>query len=775
MSKLTVSSFKTSPGVQNWKGPVVYLQLFYTGGVNGQSFSFSTGEVWSPSYDDFYREIECQLDGNVITVPTFELDTTTDIIGQPGVYLSMRIQQASHRRSNEPDIRLADRWQVPAVLQGLTVVTFEMLRQFNNPVRNYIQDTSQVARSQVAQMISDAVNVGNPATTTAIGRLKTSITPPDPASPTAYVVGDPNVVLTADSRIDLITPKLCGALGDGTGATITTADVAAHATGTRYPWRGSYTVGVDTKDYVGLQEAVYQAFGGPLDDGTDTGIHKTAKAYLNKPLFISNGKYVINKAVQLKGLVGWHIYGAGRFATWVVQTTANTSCFNFDGVAYGKLEGIEFSSTQSSNVALVEMDWTGAITTLKPQQMTIADIEFAGSNQVAYGFRLAKSGGGAQGDTINFDNCKWESFTTAGYATGTGAFNAMNVQFHGGNILGCPLYGIYVSGGNVHVYSMNFENNIGAGQDPNGYDIYITGNANHGATVIGCRSESLRYLYTDAGLQVLYLGNHAAVGGTNAPAQWSPGATWTVGQRVYSTTVGKSDGRMWKATAVAGASGGTEPTWTGSSVTDGGVTWAPEEYDAVVVSGGTLESNIWSFGRLAIGDATNKAPIAIRDNTFSRTDWLKDSSKTPSLVGLVVTNNFVRLGYAGPNTSAQVVPYSLSNVASGPGTTHASASNISALFNNTPLVWLGGNGGGIYYGDVGFTRGAGSHTAVAGNTVQAIGGLTLASFTFAQVNAAAPTNGTLVYVSDGTPGSNPLTGGGTGCLAIRQNGAWKGL
>lgn len=55
----------------------------------------------------------------------------------------------------------------------------------------------------------------------------------------------------------------------------------------------------------------------------------------------------------------------------------------------------------------------------------------------------------------------------------------------------------------------------------------------------------------------------------------------------------------------------------------------------------------------------------------------------------------------------------------------------------------------------------------------AAGRLQLNSVTFA--NVGTPANGTMLYVSDGTAGSNPLTGGGTGCIAIRQNGAWKGL
>ncbi len=45
--------------------------------------------------------------------------------------------------------------------------------------------------------------------------------------------------------------------------------------------------------------------------------------------------------------------------------------------------------------------------------------------------------------------------------------------------------------------------------------------------------------------------------------------------------------------------------------------------------------------------------------------------------------------------------------------------------------------------------------------------------TFAEMGTAG--NGTLVYVSDGVPGSKPLSGQGPGCVAVRETGAWRGL
>jgi hypothetical protein len=42
-------------------------------------------------------------------------------------------------------------------------------------------------------------------------------------------------------------------------------------------------------------------------------------------------------------------------------------------------------------------------------------------------------------------------------------------------------------------------------------------------------------------------------------------------------------------------------------------------------------------------------------------------------------------------------------------------------------------------------------------------------------NLYAAAEGTIVYVSDGLSGSRPLIGGGTGCVAVRQNGQWVSI
>jgi hypothetical protein len=76
---------------------------------------------------------------------------------------------------------------------------------------------------------------------------------------------------------------------------------------------------------------------------------------------------------------------------------------------------------------------------------------------------------------------------------------------------------------------------------------------------------------------------------------------------------------------------------------------------------------------------------------------------------------------------------------------------------------------------VGPNRDGGTHT-FAGNKILLLdvqtGGIMLNSLT--QATLGTPTNGTIVYCSDCTTAS-ACTGGGTGALASRQNGAWKCL
>jgi hypothetical protein len=60
-----------------------------------------------------------------------------------------------------------------------------------------------------------------------------------------------------------------------------------------------------------------------------------------------------------------------------------------------------------------------------------------------------------------------------------------------------------------------------------------------------------------------------------------------------------------------------------------------------------------------------------------------------------------------------------------------------------------------------------------GPTLQWIPASTLTPVDHAHLPSARP--GTLLYVTDGTPATSPLKGQGRGCMAIQENGVWRGI
>lgn len=151
MSKITVPSFATAAG-SHWSGNAAYLRIYYYGS-NPSAFSFSTGEVWSPSLENFYREITCALASNVVTIPPTIIDSTPDITNRSDVFVRMVLVDAS--RSEDSQILLADRWDIPVAL-GSTV-TFEQLRIHNEtPVRRF-DDRASLSRTAIEELIEEAI------------------------------------------------------------------------------------------------------------------------------------------------------------------------------------------------------------------------------------------------------------------------------------------------------------------------------------------------------------------------------------------------------------------------------------------------------------------------------------------------------------------------------------------------------------------------------------------------------------------------------------------
>lgn len=141
------------------------------------------------------------------------------------------------------------------------------------------------------------------------------------------------------------------------------------------------------------------------------------------------------------------------------------------------------------------------------------------------------------------------------------------------------------------------------------------------------------------------------------------------------------------------------------------------------------------------------------------TNWIDDVSVSLNTTRHVTVNALMKHHFIGAGRNVRVA----GNILEELGAASPNGIQITGLTTNTALV------GPISVEDSTFLGTFGAEYAITAVTrLRDMQGLT-----FAQIPAAAA-NGSTVYVSDGTAGA-PLTGAGTGSLAVRLNGAWKGL
>jgi hypothetical protein len=188
LAKINITSFTTARGVQFADG-TCYLRLYYTRG-DGVAFSFSDGEVWRPDSTTHYREYSGTVASNVVTMPTLEVQPTTDLTNTMHVRAKAVLLDAN--RAEDTAITLFTDWEIPHAL-GSTI-TFAQLETHNSgrKVRR-IEDTETLNRQQIEELIEEANNVGNPATVGAIGRGAASVEPTDAAFPIFVEDNDPRV------------------------------------------------------------------------------------------------------------------------------------------------------------------------------------------------------------------------------------------------------------------------------------------------------------------------------------------------------------------------------------------------------------------------------------------------------------------------------------------------------------------------------------------------------------------------------------------------------
>lgn len=748
----------------NYAGSTAKLRIYPSQTFTASDSTTVPGGTQPGSATGFFTTVNCTVASNTLACPPVTLKSTTDALtGRDTTYAVVLFDANGTRRDFFP---LSSFWL--SHTNGAST-TWAVVAYYNEAATRPPAEGSYTT-GQTDAAIQAQLNVGNPATPAALGRLKVSATPTDPASPIAVGDNDPRVptqaendalagtsgspsstnryVTASDSRLAVVTPKQYGALGDGTGATITSADVTAHGAGTQYPWAGTYIAGTDTKDYVGLQEAIYAAF----YNGTLT--PNAANTRLNKPLHLS-GHYKVNKAPTIIQLKSGRIYGDGKLST-IIETTADVAALNFNGLWYTEVSGLYLKAGAARTYAVLEIDgnYDGS-NTQGVQGNYLHDLFIDANNNAPYASALCRQGGGSGQCSENvFENVHWQGSTNIGFY-GRGS-NQLQNTIIGGNFQGYYT-GIFLDGGSINIYSTGFQSTKQYAQIANsGYDIDASSfTAGDSVIVDGCRTESLRFYKGGAQRPIIR-------GLAHVPALTSrTNSTALALDTVTSGVTAAGNKKLYRVTT-AGTTGGSTPIWPESgTVADGSVTWTETDFDVITNINGEVSNSTIQLGQVSATEAGR-----LLFNQFTRTDpiasghFINSGARHPLFFGNYAVNQ---------NTNA-LAPVTLG--------AHTSASG--QLSNNTlydlsdgALVFTGGNGGGTYW-DVGIYRGQGEYNNRARNTLKVFGGLELDTFTFAEL-VTGVNNATILYCSDCAPSSNPATGAGTGAVVVRQNGAWRAL
>lgn len=252
-------------------------------------------------------------------------------------------------------------------------------------------------------------------------------------------------------------------------------------------------------------------------------------------IHLGPGRYDLNINLPSGGSRGFGITGAGRNKTFLVSAVANTPVFACQGLWYSKFSGLSFSHGALGAGTMPAVDVDGQVGGVGVQGNTWEDCSFSGAGwydglrgHSAF-FMCRVAGNAGQGSENMFINCHFSNATFACLAI-TG-YNALNNQIIGGNFQSYTKHGIYLQFGSMHVIGVGFQSTSGITQiDNDGWDISAeAGGVGDGITVIGCRTESLRF-YKGNGAQPPLLMNCLQTPGL---ISWLPNYPYTAGSGLY--------------------------------------------------------------------------------------------------------------------------------------------------------------------------------------------------------------------------------------------------
>lgn len=186
----------------NYAGSTARLRIYAS-----QTFTASDGSIvgggTAGSTTGFYTTVNCTVVSNVLTCPSVTLKSTTDALtGRDTVYTVVLFDASGTQRDFFP---LSSFWLSQTA--GSTQ-TWGQIASYNEAATRPPAEGSYTT-GQTDAAIQAQVNVGNPATTTNLGRARLNIPPADAASPVVVGANDPR--LAAPVAVDVSKYAAAGA------------------------------------------------------------------------------------------------------------------------------------------------------------------------------------------------------------------------------------------------------------------------------------------------------------------------------------------------------------------------------------------------------------------------------------------------------------------------------------------------------------------------------------------------------------------------------------
>jgi len=424
-----------------------------------------------------------------------------------------------------------------------------------------------------------------------------------------------------------------------------------------------------------LQAAIIGAYG-------SNRTNSTVYPKYNRILHFSS-LYNINAELHVYHMIGFRWEGENQFGSGLRQLTCGARIIDGQSVAYGQFANLRFENGcgGKSGAALVDLDYSNTEgPDLSPQNITFYDDFFVGSGLTDVGVLIAKSGGGAQGDNIRCYNCYFNSFTGAGWQIGgnnTGrnagrryAQNAIKEQIIGGDIQGCPLYGVAVYGGSIEVDGTTMENDSAGFGTQTGFDVYCEAPQDR-CIVRSVRSESHKLA---AGSPMLIEHSRTIF----QAAQWysagrnqsMAGTSWPAGA-IFSGTGQGGDGKYYQIKK-AGKFGGLGLTvataGSPTTISNSTATWSSNVFagqQATIVSGKgngeycVITSNAASVISCAAGWMTNYYHLGIVDPDASskfvvEPNWASHPTSSGTVTFASYNFNVIEGNAGGPIADGQL-------------------------------------------------------------------------------------------------------------------------